>query len=111
MLGVEALYIHHCHHALHEVGAGRDYLGPVLHDGMLQSLQHGGKIGASDGIVIDNGTGPNISHIGSSTLCTPTISFFLYVLCISSIQQNLTLVSLVCHSDKTFVEFFLHFLL
>ena len=53
-----------------------------------------------------------ISHVGSTTLNTPTTTFtVLNVLCAPHIAQNLIFISKLCSSNKTSIEFFPDFFL
>ena len=65
-----------------------------------------------DDIVIGDGTGLNITHVGKSTLSTPSHSFSLSnVLCVPSMKQNLISVSQFCKTNNSSIEILSLFLL
>ena len=60
-----------------------------------------------DDIVIGDGTSLHITHVGHSTLSTPSNSFTLSnVLCVPSMKQNLVSVSQFCKNNNISIEFF-----
>lgn len=57
-------------------------------------------------VQIGNGTGLKISHVGSTTLYTPSTNFQLQdVLCVPHAKHNLISVSKFCKSNNTYLEF------
>ena len=59
-----------------------------------------------DNIIISDGIGLSITHIGSKTLSSPSNSFkFNHVLCVPSMQKNLIFVSKFCHQSNTSTKF------
>ena len=59
-----------------------------------------------DDIIIDDGTGFPITHIGSKISCPPSNSFKLNnVLCVPPMKKNLISVSKCCHQNNTSIKF------
>ncbi|KAF5455059.1 hypothetical protein F2P56_024673, partial [Juglans regia] len=59
-----------------------------------------------DTIRVGNGTGLNITHLGTSKLSTPTLSFLLHnVLHVPQITKNLIYVQKFTAATNTFFEF------
>lgn len=57
-------------------------------------------------IVIGDGTGLNISHIGFIFLPTPSHFFKLHdILCVSNMKWNLISISQFCKTNQTSIEF------
>ena len=60
-----------------------------------------------DDIVIGDGTGLNITHVGKSTLSTLSHSFsLLNVLCVPSMKKNLISVSQFCKTNNAFIKLY-----
>ncbi|RVW92225.1 Retrovirus-related Pol polyprotein from transposon RE1 [Vitis vinifera] len=60
----------------------------------------------TDEIMIGDGSGLPISHIGSISLTTPSHSFTLSnVLCVPTMKRNLIYISQFCKSNNTSIEF------
>ena len=60
-----------------------------------------------DDIIISDGTGLNMTHVGKSTLSSPSHSFLLSnVLCVPSMKQNLISVSQFCKTNNASIEFY-----
>lgn len=73
----------------------------------LQQLSLANPYPGTDQVIVGDGTGMNITHIGHTSLHTQTKPLFLnQVLHVPSIQSNLLSVSKLCQTNHSSVEFF-----
>lgn len=73
----------------------------------LQQLSLTNPYPRSDQVMVGDGTGLNITHIGHTFLHTPSKQLILdKVLRVPNIQTNLVSVSKLCQSNQCSVEFF-----
>ena len=75
--------------------------------GELTNISHHQSYEGPDDILLGDGLGLEITHIGSSKLFASSKSFCLSnVLCVPSIKQNLIYVSKFCKTNNVSIEFF-----
>ena len=73
----------------------------------LQNLSLHSNYGGNENIMIDDGNGIPITHVGSTTIEAPTTTFSLdNVLCAPLIKKALISISQFCHQNNTSIEFF-----
>ena len=76
----------------------------------LQNLSLHFDYGGNEDIMIGNGNGIPITHVGSTTIDSPKTIFSLdNVLCAQLIKKNILSVSQFCHQNNTSIEFFIDF--
>lgn len=74
----------------------------------IQNLSMHSNYTGNDEVILGNGTGISISHIGSSTLNTPSITFTLNnILCAPSVKNNLNSVTKIIRLLNFFLTVFL----
>lgn len=74
----------------------------------LQSLSMHSDYSGNDDVIIGDGNGIPITHIGSTTLSSSPNKIFVAdnVLCAPQIRRNLLSVSQFCNQNNTSIEFF-----
>ena len=78
------------------------HLTSDLNNLSLHQPYHGG-----DEVAIADGTGLQITHIGSASVPTPSKSLKLkYILCVPAVDKNLISVYRLCNANQVSVEFF-----
>ena len=72
----------------------------------LNNLNFHAPYDGPDDVVIGDGIGPHITHLGSTSLFIPSSSFTLHnVFCVPNMKHNLISISQFCKTNKTLVEF------
>lgn len=77
----------------------------------LQNLSVHYEYGGNENIMVGDGKNIPISHVGHTTISSPSSTFRLKnILCAPSIKHNLLYVSQFCSQNNTSIEFFLDYL-